>query len=208
MSSARSSSSEPQDNTKVKRKRKEATEEDLLDSDDNVDTPEEPVLSHAERRRRKKEQKLAANLKKEEEEEEEEEGNATKKRKLKDGSAKAVVPTKRQNSVWIGNMSFKTTQEDLRTFFGEVGEITRINMPTKRAAGPGLKPENRGYVQSMITVLEKKINGSYSLDLHMWILRLRKRRHWPLLYQKVPLQGAGYLSKMVRRHIISILTPD
>jgi RNA recognition motif-containing protein len=141
-SDSRSSSLESQDNTNVKRKRKEVTEEELLDSDDNAqtsDTPEEPVFSHAERRRRKKEQKLAANLK-------EEEGSAMKKRKLKDGSAKAVVPMKRQNSVWIGNMSFKTTQEDLRTFFGDVGEITRINMPTKRAAGPGLKPENRGYV--------------------------------------------------------------
>ena len=142
MSSARSSSLEPQENTNIKRKRKVVTEEELLDLDDNVqtlDTPEEPVLSHAERRRRKKELKLAANLK-------EEEGSATKKRKLKDGSAKAVVPTKRQNSVWIGNMSFKTTQEDLRSFLRDVGEITRINMPTKRAAGPGLKPENRGYV--------------------------------------------------------------
>ena len=144
MSSTRSSSLEPQDNANVKRKRKEVTEEELLDSDDildvqTLDTPEEPVLSHAERRRRKKEQKLAANLK-------EEEGSAMKKRKLKDGNAKKVVPMKRQNSVWVGNMSFKTTQEDLRTFFGDAGEITRINMPTKRATGPGLKPENRGYV--------------------------------------------------------------
>jgi RNA recognition motif-containing protein len=145
MSSARSSSLESQENTNVKRKRKEATEEELSDSeDDNVqpldNTPEEePVLSHAERRRRKKEEKLAANLK-------EDEGSAAKKRKLKDGSAKEVVPMKRQNSVWIGNLSFKTTQENLRTFLADVGEITRINMPTKRAAGPGLKPENRGYV--------------------------------------------------------------
>jgi RNA recognition motif-containing protein len=187
MSSARSSSLE---STNVKRKRKEVAEEELLDSDsdsdDNVqpsDTPEEPVLSHAERRRRKKEQKLAANLK----EDSEEGGSATKKRKLKDGSAKEVVPLKRQNSVWIGNLSFKTTLENLRTFLGDVGEITRINMPTKRAAGPGLKPENRGYVHRRPLSVCKQTSESYSLDLHMWILRLRKRRHWPLLYQKVPL---------------------
>lgn len=62
------------------------------------------------------------------------------------GHASILVPMKRQNSVWVGNMSFKTTQEDLRSFFGEVGEVTRINMPRKRAAGPSLKPENRGYV--------------------------------------------------------------
>lgn len=134
--SSRSSSLDPQENTNVKRKRKEVTEEELLDSG----VSEEPVFSHAERRRRKKEQKLAAKSK-------EEEGSATKKRKLKDGSAKAVVPMKRQNSVWVGNMSFKTTQENLRTFFADVGEITRINMPTKAATGPGSKPENRGYVR-------------------------------------------------------------
>ena len=87
MSSTRGSSLEPQDNTNVKRKRKEVTGEELLDSDDsrgNVQTSdilEEPVLSHAERQRRKKQQKLAVNLK-------EEEGYVTKKRKLKDGSAK------------------------------------------------------------------------------------------------------------------------
>jgi RNA recognition motif-containing protein len=143
--SSRSSSLEPQEN--IKRKRKDVTEEGSVDSDDNAqasDTPEQPVLSHAERRRRKKEQKLAANLK--------EEGSATKKRKLKDGSAKAVVPMKRQHSVWVGNMSFKTTHENLRQFFAEVGEITRINMPTKAAAGPGLKPENRGYVRRRSSV--------------------------------------------------------
>lgn len=140
--SSRSSSLEPQENITIKRKRKDVTEEEPVDRDDNAqasDTLEQPVLSHAERRRRKKEQKLAANLK--------EEGSATKKRKLKDGSAKAAVPMKRQHSVWVGNMSFKTTHENLRKFFAEVGEITRINMPTKAAAGPGLKPENRGYIR-------------------------------------------------------------
>lgn len=143
--SSRGSSPEPQENTNIKRKRQEATDEELVEVDDNLqasnlDTSEEPVLSHAERRRRKKEQKLAAKTK-------EEEGSATKKRKLKDGSAKATVSLKRQHSVWVGNMSFKTTQENLRMFFADVGEITRINMPTKAAAGPGLKPENRGYVR-------------------------------------------------------------
>ena len=154
MSSSRGSSSEPQESTNIKRKRKEVTEDDSDDNVQTLDTPDEPALSHAERRRRKKEQKLAAKLKDEEEEGSE---SATKKRKLKDGSAKAVVPMKRQNSVWVGNMSFKTTQEDLRTFFGDVGEITRINMPTKRAAGPGLKPENRGCVHRCSPSIKKKL---------------------------------------------------
>ncbi|KAF9559659.1 hypothetical protein CPC08DRAFT_666234 [Agrocybe pediades] len=38
-------------------------------------------------------------------------------------------------------MSFKTTQENLRTFFKSAGEITRINMQTKAPTGPGVPPE-------------------------------------------------------------------
>ncbi|KAF6747956.1 hypothetical protein DFP72DRAFT_584833 [Ephemerocybe angulata] len=79
----------------------------------------------------------------------------TKKRKLKDGSAVATGEGKgkesaaakpRQNSVWVGNMSFKTTQENLKAFFAGVGEITRINMPMKVSARPNMPQENRGLV--------------------------------------------------------------
>jgi len=164
-SSSKSASPSPQPEIKkLKRKRREPVQEvasESSDSDDSGDeheaedevepspTPivEEPVLSHAERRRRKKEAKLAAKL-----ESTKEEGTAMKKRKLKDGSAKNVAEStsKRQNSVWVGNMSFKTTVENLRTFFKECGEITRINMPTKAPTGPGVKPENRGWVINIL----------------------------------------------------------
>ncbi|KAF8165735.1 hypothetical protein B0H34DRAFT_794092 [Crassisporium funariophilum] len=153
MSSSASSSSaspEPPQIQKLKRKRKDIVQDKVEDdqseasdaADDEVlspgeNEPEEPVLSHAERRRKKKEEKLASKLKAQE-------GSATKKRKLKDGTAQDAG-AKRQNSVWVGNMSFKTTQENLRTFFADVGEITRVNMPTKLPAAPGLKPENRGF---------------------------------------------------------------
>ncbi|KAF8961067.1 hypothetical protein BDZ97DRAFT_1703478 [Flammula alnicola] len=165
-SSSASASPEAQIAPKLKRKRKEVVKEvadeesedeeeeeeagkagsDGSDSDgsgddEKVDGPEVPVLSHAERRRQKKAAKLAAKL-------EETEGSALKKRKLKDGSAKvvdALSATKRQNSVWVGNMTFKTQQDDLRSFFKDVGEITRINLPTKASSGPGVRPENRGF---------------------------------------------------------------
>ncbi len=51
---------------------------------------------------------------------------------------------KRQNSVWVGNLSYKTTVDDLKAFFADAGEATRINMPTKVLPGPGRKFENRG----------------------------------------------------------------
>nr|GAT58503.1 predicted protein [Mycena chlorophos] len=72
-----------------------------------------------------------------------------KKRKLADGSAAPVndkdKSAKRQNSVWVGNLNFKTTPEALTTFFKDAGEVTRVNMPHKPTTGKGAKPENKGY---------------------------------------------------------------
>ena len=136
MSSSATPSPEPSPPPTQDRKRKQhkiADHDNCSNNEDSSDAATEPVLSHAERRRQKKrEQKSAI------------EESAPKKRKLQDGTAVTVVPTKRQNSVWVGNMSFKTTQEDLRAFFEGIGEITRINMPTKVPAGPGRQGENRG----------------------------------------------------------------
>ncbi|KDR84131.1 hypothetical protein GALMADRAFT_219961 [Galerina marginata CBS 339.88] len=152
-SSSKYSSPEPEA-VKGKRKRKEVVQEEQAETSDSSDEEDEgsqeeaepsvedvPVLSHAERRRKNKEEKLAAKLK--------EQGSTLKRRKLQDGGTKVVdvssTTTKRQNSVWVGNMSFKTQQENLKAFFKDVGEITRINMPTKAPTGPGVRPENRGF---------------------------------------------------------------
>lgn len=40
--------------------------------------------------------------------------------------------TEPSNKVFIGNLSFKTTEEDLRTLFEGIGSITAINMPMRR----------------------------------------------------------------------------
>lgn len=120
---------------------------DGSDDDGLAKSPEgaEPVLSHAEKRRKKRDAKRAEMLK-------DIGDHSKKKRKLKDGSSKAIIdppadsiPYKRQNSVWVGNLAYKTQQSDLRTFFSGVGEVTRVNMPTKVSTGPGKKPDNRGY---------------------------------------------------------------
>ena len=97
-----------------------------------ADEPDEPVLSHAERRKRKK-RKLNS-------------GDATPgeipapsrpKRVRERGGRKSgevseggdALP-KRQNSVWVGNLAYKTTPVTLKAFF-EGLEVTRINMPSK-----------------------------------------------------------------------------
>jgi len=93
--------------------------------------PDEPVLSHAERRRQKR-RKLNS-------------GDAAptspqpkKGKKSGEVSEGGNALPKRQNSVWVGNLAYKTTAVMLKTFF-EGLEVTRIHMPLKAppsGAGP------------------------------------------------------------------------
>ncbi|KAJ7129258.1 hypothetical protein C8R44DRAFT_776293 [Mycena epipterygia] len=141
-SSSRSSTPEPA----TKRKREAENSDSESDSEDDSDAeaaPDVPVLSHAEQRRQKRKEK------------QEKSEQPAKKRKLPDGSA-ATTPSKRQNSVWVGNLTFKTTTEALTEFFKDVGEITRIHMPTKPSTAPGVKAENRGYAYVDFTTAEAK----------------------------------------------------
>lgn len=123
-------------------------------SDDDSDTgsnnareiPDALALSHAERRRQKKKegrsQKEVVNA------------PAAKKRKLKDGvavSSSISKKEKRQNSVWVGNLSFKTTPDALRGFFDGVGDITRIHMPMRA----GAKGENMGSVVLLLDYVSR-----------------------------------------------------
>jgi len=178
-SSASSSSSDVESDSHsrgTKRKQKDIEQEDTTgsgdsDSDDSGDLDEAsdlPVLSHAEKRRQKrKQQKTAA--------ESEDEAGPAKKKKAVDNTAELAPSkvTKRQNSVWVGNLAFKTTPDALRNFFDGVGEITRVHMPMKLASGgpsgPGARKENRGFAYVdfatpdaktlAITLSEKPLDG-------------------------------------------------
>ncbi|GJJ07216.1 hypothetical protein Clacol_001416 [Clathrus columnatus] len=110
-----------------KRKRTEVDEEKQSvesssdsDSDTNATSEEDiikekegetQVLSHAARRRLKNEKQKAAKQ-----------------------NPETITAPRRQNSVWVGNLAFKTTEQSLRDFFTRHipgCEITRINMPGK-----------------------------------------------------------------------------
>ncbi|KAF7432756.1 hypothetical protein PC9H_004699 [Pleurotus ostreatus] len=110
-------------------------------------SPEVPVVSHAEKRKQKKKQQKV-----QEAPPTTEEGNS----KGTGGSASTTL-SKRQNSVWVGNLSFKTTQDDLRTFFSGAGEITRINLPTKKPNERGQRGENRGFAYVDFATPEAKV---------------------------------------------------
>ena len=115
------------------------------DADAEAAEDDVPVKSHAEKRREKKKEQKAKP-----------QSDETGRREVKNTAelAPAKLP-KRQNSVWVGNLAFKTTAEALRRFFEGVGEITRIHMPMKLAsAGPGGRgtvKENRGLVEPCVS---------------------------------------------------------
>ena len=107
-----------------------------------ADEPNEPVLSHAERRRQKRRKlnpgdvsespiKSTSKPKKGKEKE-----KGKKPREISEGGD---VLLRRQNSVWVGNLAYKTTAVMVKTFF-EGLEITRIHMPLK-APPNGLGPK-------------------------------------------------------------------
>ncbi|EIW61325.1 uncharacterized protein TRAVEDRAFT_162400 [Trametes versicolor FP-101664 SS1] len=108
---------------------------------DAGETSDTPVLSHAEKRRQKKKDEAKAGGVSAE-------GSDKKKVKNSADLPPSKVP-KRQNSVWIGNLAFKTDAAALRNFFEGVGEITRIHMPMKMVTGGPQdrrpRQENRGF---------------------------------------------------------------
>ena len=143
---------------------------DASDADEgDSDAPQPPlpsadvVLSHAERRRQKKRQKrdqltTSSPSKKRKLDDTSTSppsnvghANSNSKAKAKGESTTKVTPTgddprrqKRQNSVWVGNLSFRTTQDALRGFFDGAGTITRVHMPMRR--GQQIQGENMGCV--------------------------------------------------------------
>ena len=159
--SSSSSSSNAEQPVATKRKVEDSESEDDSDSPsdssdseaEDVEPAEEdvPVLSHAELRRQKKKEAKTKNPAADKPDTEESTTQGKKVPKVKNTAelAPSKVP-KRQNSVWVGNLSFKTTPDALRQFFDGVGEITRVHMPIKMASGGpggrGAVKENRGLV--------------------------------------------------------------
>ncbi|KAG7097439.1 hypothetical protein E1B28_004784 [Marasmius oreades] len=152
----------------TKRKRAEPQSDDNSDSTTSSSESEAEdatlPLSHAEKRRRKRKERLAQTKGKELKE------PLSKKRKLADGTASSTNTEgkpQRQNSVWVGNLSFKTTPADLRTFFDGVGEITRIHMPMKPGTRPGMKGENRGFAYVDFATSDSKMVAITLSERHL-----------------------------------------
>lgn len=115
----------------------EAEDLSVREAEALTDEQDEPVLSHAEKRRQKKRKlnsgdvapadipdsstKPISKPKK---------GKGKKMEKPGEISEGGDALPKRQNSVWVGNLAYKTTTVTLKAFFDGL-EVTRIHMPMK-----------------------------------------------------------------------------
>lgn len=126
-----------------------ADEEDS-DAPQHLPPTDDTVLSHAERRRQKKKQKrdhLTAARELDDRTGASPPSNVHSKAKAEaDVSADDPRRQKRQNSIWVGNLSFRTTQDALQGFFDGAGTTTRVHMPMRR--GKQVQGENMGCVLS------------------------------------------------------------
>ncbi|KAF9556268.1 hypothetical protein EC968_008365 [Mortierella alpina] len=84
------------------------------------------------------------------------EGNKDKKKKVKK-EKKEGTGRKGEYGIWIGNLSFLTTEKALRHFFKDVGaDITRVNMPT----GSGYnKKGNKGFAYVDFATSEAQVEA-------------------------------------------------
>ncbi len=77
-------------------------------------------------------------------------------------------------NIYVGNLSFQTTQEDLTSIFSQYGAVERVNMVTDRMTGQPrgfafVEMTNRNEAETAMSVL----NGS---DLHGRTLSVNEAR--------------------------------
>ncbi|THH19766.1 hypothetical protein EW146_g1472, partial [Bondarzewia mesenterica] len=163
-SSSRSSSPGPQ-NTKNNQRNTESTSDTSSSdsasdsSDSELEQPSEPVLSHAALRKQKRKLQTQGTSTTVEEATDVNKNDTSKPPSSAKVKVADTAQLKRQNSVWIGNLSFKTTPDALRRFFDGVGEITRIHMPTKSGGDVHARNENRGFAYVDFATPDAKITA-------------------------------------------------
>ncbi|KAF8939515.1 hypothetical protein EDD21DRAFT_360672 [Dissophora ornata] len=146
----------------------ESESSDSSSSEDSDDPDTQPPPKSKKKKSRKKKNKKAAGEDDDEDDDaeapenedgdEDEEGNKAKGKKDKKKKEKKEGPGRKgEFGIWIGNLSFLTTEKAMRHFFRNVGaEITRLNMPT----GSGYnKKGNKGFAYVDFASAEAQTNA-------------------------------------------------
>lgn len=77
-------------------------------------------------------------------------------------------------SIYVGNLSYDVTKEDLTTVFAEYGDVSRVSLPSDRDTG---RPRGFGFVE--MSNEEDETKAIESLDGAEWMgrqLRVNKAR--------------------------------
>ncbi|NJN30854.1 MAG: RNA-binding protein [Synechococcales cyanobacterium RM1_1_8] len=77
-------------------------------------------------------------------------------------------------TIYVGNLSFQATDEDIREVFGEYGELSRISLPVDRETG-----RMRGFAFVELTDEASEDRAIAELDGAEWLgrqLRISKAR--------------------------------
>lgn len=140
-------------------------------SEDSDDPDTQPPPKSKRKKQRKNKSKKATNEDSDEESEDVEapetehgdqdegSGEAKKKRKKDKKKKSDGLGRKGEFGIWIGNLSFLTTDKALRHFFKDVGaQITRVNMPSG-APGPRSRTHNKGFAYVDFASAEAQANA-------------------------------------------------
>ena len=84
------------------------------------------------------------------------------------GEEQNEVPIAMAKKIYVGNLSFETTEDQLRTLFAEHGEVTSVNIITDRDTG---RPRGFGFVEmegadAAIAALDQKDFGGRNLTVN------------------------------------------
>ena len=77
-------------------------------------------------------------------------------------------------SIYVGNLSYEVTQEDLNTVFAEYGSVKRVNLPTDRETG-----RVRGFAFVEMSTETEETAAIEALDGAEWMgreMRVNKAR--------------------------------
>lgn len=130
--------------TKKRRRGSDVDEEGFLEVDLTLPTP----LSKAEARAAKKKAKRGGGDGAADGHQEGETGEKAQKK----ADEKREKPAERKNSIWIGNLAYKTTPDRLKEWLekgvvdlgGDADCVTRVNLPKEKVKGKGEFANNKG----------------------------------------------------------------
>ncbi len=89
-------------------------------------------------------------------------------------------------SIYVGNLSYKVTEEDLRTAFAEYGKVSRVQLPTDRETN---RPRGFAFVE-METEAEETA-AIEALDGAEWMGRDLKVNKARPREERSPSRGGG-----------------